>query len=122
MKGLGNLIKKTANVEIEISEKQGFAILPTPFLILRRESMKTWKNAFLITDLKILVHGRLRNFRIYGGLEMICKNCGKPIIQSNATTGTEKWRHRDDQMFTCFDSNGPMRVGDEYLRAEPKEK
>ena len=58
------------------------------------------------------------------GLQMqtiICKHCGKPIIQSNATTGTDRWRHRDDEMFTCFDSNGPMRVGDEYLRAEPKE-
>ena len=53
---------------------------------------------------------------------MIFKHCGKPIIQSTATTGTDKWRHRDDEMFTCFDSNGPMRVGDEYLRAEPKEK
>ena len=51
---------------------------------------------------------------------MICKHCGKEL--EPATFADRKWRHAEDQMFVCFEKSGrPMRVGDLYLIAEPKE-
>ena len=52
---------------------------------------------------------------------MTCKHCGKPIELATSLVPKVKYRHTETQMITCFDDHGPMRVGDEYLRAEPKD-
>ena len=52
---------------------------------------------------------------------MICRNCGKEIIPAHYAEYL--WRHKDDQMFTCFDFGGiPMKNVElgKYLIAEPK--
>jgi hypothetical protein len=54
---------------------------------------------------------------------MICIHCGKPIELSDFWTEETNWRHSDDLMFTCFDKDGkPIRNGEGYFRAEPKEE
>jgi hypothetical protein len=55
---------------------------------------------------------------------MNCKNCGKEIEFAKSFIPDNPWRHSEDGMFVCFDSQGnPMRDEDgEYLKAEPKEE
>lgn len=54
---------------------------------------------------------------------MICTHCGKPIQPANSFLEDVKYRHTEDSMLTCFGPDGkPIRNGEGYFRAEPKEE
>ena len=53
-------------------------------------------------------------------MQEICENCGKDI--EPARFAGREWRHSSDGMFVCFGpTDRPMRVGDLYLLATPKQ-
>ena len=56
--------------------------------------------------------------------KLTCKHCGQQIELANSVfVLAGKYRHTKDKMFACFDKNGhPMRDGNRYLTAEPKDK
>jgi hypothetical protein len=59
-------------------------------------------------------------------IRMECKHCHTEIeLSGKSYSGPfppwyPKWRHTNDQMFACFDDNGPMHDGTEYFQAEPE--